>query len=802
MRKRAGWAWPVCVCGRGFRITSSSSRSRLCGLKSPAPVQPVSEKRTMFTNAVLLWTLLLLTSTHGSVSLNLGEDYEVVRPVRLHTINKRQAESHRPQRVKYALTVRGRPLEMHLERNDELLTTDYSETHYLKDGTRVTRAPDHIDHCYYQGKIAGDSGSAASISTCDGLRGYFRTSEQRFLIEPLLSSEPDGDHAVMPFSEDERSTPAVCGVTNTTWDDNYEPPTGRSRSRSANFIVQQQKYLELYLVADYRLYMKMKEDQAELRKRMFEVVNFVNMAYKPMRTFVALVGLEVWSSGDQISVTPPAGANLDAFMKWRNTELVKIKNHDNAHLVSGIDFEGATVGLAFIGTLCSGHSVGVVQDHSDRAIAVGATLAHEMGHNLGMNHDDSGCVCQGSSCIMAPSLSYNVPRSFSSCSGTNYEKYQLSRNPECLLDKPDFRVVVSPSVCGNGFVERGEQCDCGTVEECTNRCCNASTCMFSEGSQCADGECCDNCKILGRSHECRSTKDECDLAEYCDGVSAICPEDVFTVNGAPCDNGQGFCYNGQCPQRASQCTKMYGPGATEARSGCYNQNTRGSYYAFCKRPAYDQYIPCQKQDILCGKLFCQGGNASPNYGRMVTVGDCKATFYDDFTKDFGQVDTGTVCGDGKVCSDNECVDLETAYRNTNCSAKCPGHAVCNHRSQCQCEPGWMPPNCDTKDGEFTPISTGVIVGICIAVFLVLLGIIAGILAFIWKKRRGPVLPTAQTHRKPYLTQKPVQASPTLPVKPKPRGAPPPPPPAGNRAKPPQNYTAARQALRPVPNPKV
>ena len=28
---------------------------------------------------------------------------------------------------------------------------------------------------------------------------------------------------------------------------------------------------------------------------------------------------------------------------------------------SGIDFEGATVGLAFIGTLCSGHSVGVVQ---------------------------------------------------------------------------------------------------------------------------------------------------------------------------------------------------------------------------------------------------------------------------------------------------------------------------------------------------------------------------------------------------------------------------------------------------------
>lgn len=28
---------------------------------------------------------------------------------------------------------------------------------------------------------------------------------------------------------------------------------------------------------------------------------------------------------------------------------------------SGIDFEGSTVGLAFVGTMCSGHSVGVVQ---------------------------------------------------------------------------------------------------------------------------------------------------------------------------------------------------------------------------------------------------------------------------------------------------------------------------------------------------------------------------------------------------------------------------------------------------------
>uniref|UniRef100_A0A4W6G888 ADAM metallopeptidase domain 28 n=1 Tax=Lates calcarifer TaxID=8187 RepID=A0A4W6G888_LATCA len=501
----------------------------------------------------------------------------------------------------------------------ELLTKDYTETYYQEDGTRVTTTPNDIDHCYYHGRIVNDSKSSVSISTCDGLRGYFRTSAQKYLIEPLSGGD-EGDHAVMTFNE-KNFTPAVCGVTNTSWSDDFEPPTSRSRSRS---------------------YVKMKQDQTELRKKIFEIVNFVNMAYKPFRTFIALVGLEVWSNGDLISVTPPAGANLDAFMKWRNTELVKRKKHDNAHLISGIDFEGATVGLAFIGTLCSGHSVGVVQDHSDQAIAVGATLAHEMGHNLGMDHDDSsGCACSEDSCIMAAALSWKIPRTFSSCSSNNYEKYLMTRTPSCMLDKPDYRSMVAPSVCGNGFVEKGEQCDCGTVEECTNPCCNATTCNLKEGSQCAEGECCENCKISSRSRECRRAQDECDLAEYCDGKSATCPEDVFAVNGLPCDKGLGYCYNGQCPQRPNQCVKMYGSGAIEARAFCYNQNTRGTYYAFCRRPANDQYIPCQREDIYCGKLFCHNA------------------FFEDYTKDYGQVDTGTKCGDGKVIG---CVSVcETCF---------------------------------------------------------------------------------------------------------------------------------------------
>ncbi|XP_054457268.1 zinc metalloproteinase-disintegrin-like brevilysin H2a [Anoplopoma fimbria] len=768
------------------------------------------------TGTLLLWVLILNASLKPSEShghdFDQVKDYEVIRPIKLHSVRKRHTEHLRPETVKYAMTVGGRDIELRLEKNNELLTKDYTETYYQEDGTQVTTAPDDVDHCYYHGSIVNDSQSSVSISTCDGLRGYFRMSAQRYLIEPLSGGD-EGDHAVMTF-DDKNSTPAVCGVTNTSWSDDFEPPTSQSRSRSAGIsIVQKQKYIELFIVADNREYVKRQRDQTKLRKRIFEIVNFVNMAYKPLRTFIALVGLEIWTDRDLISVTPPAGANLEAFRKWRDADLVKRKKHDNAHLISGIDFEGSTVGLAYIGTLCSAHSVGVIQDHNDRSTAVGATLAHEMGHNLGMNHDDSStCPCSGDSCIMAAALSWNVPRTFSGCSSNDYEKYLLGRSPGCILDKPDYRTLETPSFCGNGFVEKGEQCDCGSVGECTNPCCNATSCTLKEGSQCAEGECCDNCKVLPRSWECRSRKDDCDLAEYCDGKSTTCPEDVFAVNGIPCNGDLGYCYNGQCPQRPDQCVKMYGPSAIEAREFCYKQNTRGTYYAFCRRPQKDNFIPCQQEDMYCGKLFCHGGNTNPNYGRMVKISDCKASFYEDHTKDYGQVDSGTKCGDEKVCSRNECVELETAYRNINCSAKCPGHGVCNHRSECQCEPGWMPPHCGYSTIH-NSLSSGVIAAITVMIILVVLGVIAGVVGFIWKRRQSPVLPTAHTQRKPpavnssatRLNKGPFPSKP-MPVQaglPKPKGPPPPPPPAGNRPKPTgHNYTAARQALRPVPPPKV
>ncbi|NXL90111.1 ADAM8 protein, partial [Alectura lathami] len=634
------------------------------------------------------------------------ERYETAVPRRVLGPRARRdlsvSPSTYPDRVLYSVRAEGRDYLLHLEKNRELLGRHYTQTHYLADGTEVMEQPDVQDHCFYQGHVEGHANSAASISTCSGLSGFFRVNETTFLLKPLEEHEA-GQHAVYRAAH-LRTKRGVCPEAALEYD--HDPkiaaPLKLYRWKSAR-LHKGPRYVELVLVVDNEEFRKYK-DLRRVQNRMKEIVNHVDKLYQPLGLRVALIGLEVWSNRDKIVVSRNAEETLDNFLRWREMELLKRKPHDNAQLITGVDFHDTTVGLAKKLAMCTRDSGGVNQDHSTDPIGAASTMAHEMGHNLGMSHDEdiAGCHCpvvkDRGGCVMAAKISLAYPRLFSSCSEQDMWQFLGDPRTGCLLNVPGADELYGEPVCGNRFVERGEQCDCGRPEECSDRCCNATTCQLREGAECARGDCCQDCKVKAVGMLCRASKNDCDLPEHCTGLSSECPEDVFQENGIPCQSGRGYCYNGACPSHAEQCRLLWGAGSTPCPP-CSGPTSVGV-------------------DVKCGTLLCTSDSTNPVLGSgFFAFSDgrlkCKAAF-DSNDANLQLVPTGTKCGEEMVCYAGRCQNLGV-YGKKNCSAKCSGHGVCNHKRECHCEPGWAPPFCQHKVLELTAGASSVVLAAVLAV---------------------------------------------------------------------------------------
>ncbi|XP_048186945.1 disintegrin and metalloproteinase domain-containing protein 28 [Perognathus longimembris pacificus] len=688
----------------------------------------------MWPGSLLLLSFLLSPVPEGAVSqLPKAKKYEVVYPVRLHPLHRRELaepEHQDPSETKviYEMKVNGKVTRLYLKKNKNLLAPGYTETHYNSIGEEVTTSPQIMDDCYYQGHIINEEASDVSISTCRGLRGYFSHRGARYFIEPLSHrNQDDQEHAL--FKEDPEGDIAngTCGMADELWAQgsphSLDLPATRLVKMNDGKIQEQKKYIEYYVVLDNGEFKKYNKNLDEIRKRVFEMANYIDMLYKKLDAHVVLVGLEIWTDEDKIKITPNATSTLENFSQWRGRNLLSRKGHDVAQLVSSADFSGATVGLAFLSSMCSPyHSVGIIQDHSSNHLRVAGTMAHELGHNLGMFHDDFSCKCLSAVCVMEKSIRFRMPTDFSSCSRATYDKFLEDKAPNCLLNTPLPADIISVPVCGNQLVETGEDCDCGAPEECTNVCCDAKTCKIKAGLRCAAGECCERCQFKKAGAVCRAAKHECDLPEMCDGKSSHCTEDRFRVNGFPCGHGRGYCLMGRCPTLEQQCRELWGPETKVAETSCYHRNEDGTQYGYC-HVVNGTPVPCEAKDFMCGKLFCQGGSGNlPWKGFTVTFKTCKLFDPEDPSQGLDMVANGTKCGNKKVCMNAECVDVERTYKSTNCSSKCKGHAVCDHELQCQCEEGWAPPHCEDS---FTVFHFSIVVGVLfpMAVILVVVAIV-------------------------------------------------------------------------------
>ncbi|XP_060012979.1 disintegrin and metalloproteinase domain-containing protein 22 isoform X13 [Lagenorhynchus albirostris] len=658
--------------------------------------------------------------------------------------------------------------------NHDLLSSEYVERHIEHGGKTVEVKGG--EHCYYQGHIRGNPASFVALSTCHGLHGMFYDGNHTYLIEPEGNDTSQEDfrfHSVYKsrlFEFPLDDLPSEFQQVNITPPKFIlKPRPKRSRRQLRRYprnIEEETKYIELMIVNDHLMFKKHRLSVVLTNTYAKSVVNLADLIYKDqLKTRIVLVAMETWAADNKFAISENPLITLREFMKYRR-DFIKEKS-DAVHLFSGSQFESSRSGAAYIGGICSLLKGGGVNEFGKTDL-MAVTLAQSLAHNIGIISDKrklaSGeCKCEDtwSGCIMGDT-GYYLPKKFTQCNIEEYHDFLNSGGGACLFNKPSK--LLDPPECGNGFIETGEECDCGTPAECVlegAECCKK--CTLTQDSQCSDGLCCKKCKFQPMGTVCREAVNDCDIRETCSGNSSQCAPNIHKMDGYSCDGVQGICFGGRCKTRDRQCKYIWGQKVTASDKYCYEKlNIEGTEKGNCGKDK-DTWIQCNKRDVLCGYLLCTNIGNIPRLGEL--DGEITSTLVVqqartlncsgghvklDEDVDLGYVEDGTPCGPQMMCLEHRCLPVASFNFSTCLSTKegtvCSGNGVCSNELKCVCNRHWVGEDCSTyfpyNDDAKAGITlsgngvagTNIIIGIIAGTILVL-ALILGITAWGYKNYR-------------------------------------------------------------------
>ncbi|KAJ6652340.1 hypothetical protein lerEdw1_012702 [Lerista edwardsae] len=533
----------------------------------------------------------------------------------------------------YRITINKTTYTVHLW-HQSFLSDDFIVYTYNRGGFVQPSSPKIKSECFYQGYIEGYPNSLAVLTTCSGLRGLLQFENISYGIE-LLSSTVSFEHLVYQVDNENLQGPLLTEEAGLDLRGNYEmQPVGTSAEKTEEVsykllsnhgpnrdTIRSHRYIEMYVVVDKGLYYYLGRNREVVTQSIANLIGFVNSMFTSVNITIVLSSLEFWTDNNKISTSEEPDQLLQSFLKWKNSYLV-LRPHDVAYLLVYRE-KPSYVGSSFAGKFClRNFEAGVALFQKSIPIEMFAViLAQLLGLSLGMEYDDGrNCQCPGPICVMnTGAVHANGVKAFSSCSIEDLKNFIKFKGGHCLNNRPRLKMFYSKntpaprSTCGNGIVEPGEKCDCGSAEECKKSKCCTSSCTFQNGATCSNELCCHKCKPKARDTVCRPAVDDaCDFPELCNGSSPVCPPDLFVQNGYRCSKDTGFCYLGGCRSPDLQCQEIFGKLSRNAPNSCYEEiNSQADRFGHCGSDPRKGFKACAPRNIQCGKLICLYPHTAP-----------------------------------------------------------------------------------------------------------------------------------------------------------------------------------------------
>uniref|UniRef100_A0A8I5NPS0 Peptidase M12B domain-containing protein n=1 Tax=Papio anubis TaxID=9555 RepID=A0A8I5NPS0_PAPAN len=431
---------------------------------------------------------------------------DIVHPVRVdaggsflsyelwpRALRKRDVSVRRDAPAFYQLQYRGRELRFNLTANQHLLAPGFVSETRRRGGLGRAHIQAHNPACHLLGEVQDPEleGGLAAISACDGLKGVFQLSNEDYFIEPLDGAPARSGHAqphvVYKRQVPERlaqwgdsSAPSTCGVQvspeleprRERWEQRQQwqrPRLRRLHQRS----VSKEKWVETLVVADAK--MVEYHGQPQVESYVLTIMNMVAGLFhdpsigNPIHiTIVRLVLLE--DEEEDLKITHHADNTLKSFCKWQKSINMKGDthplHHDTAILLTRKDLCAAmnrpceTLGLSHVAGMCQPHRSCSINE--DTGLPLAFTVAHELGHSFGIQHDGSGNDCEPVGkrpFIMSPQLLYDAaPLTWSRCSRQYITRFLDRGWGLCLDDPPAKDIIDFPSVPPGVLYDVSHQC--------------------------------------------------------------------------------------------------------------------------------------------------------------------------------------------------------------------------------------------------------------------------------------------------------------------------------------------------------
>uniref|UniRef100_A0A8C7DLT8 ADAM metallopeptidase with thrombospondin type 1 motif 6 n=1 Tax=Oncorhynchus kisutch TaxID=8019 RepID=A0A8C7DLT8_ONCKI len=519
---------------------------------------------------------------------------------------RRTADDPAQSRLFYRLSAYGKHFHLNLTLNPHLVSKHFTVEYWGREGLEWRH--DMVENCHYVGYLQDQySSTRVALSNCKGLHGVITTEEEQYLIEPLknisstTSSQWDQgegqQHVIYKKSSIpsphpcQHSTPSPTSPTSSSHSFSPTPAPGSNSSLPGRGYrqrrsVSMERFVETLVVADKM--MVGYHGRKDIEHYILSVMNIVIVDV--FRLFWVLysdcvVMCAVCSIQPNLEINHHADKSLDSFCKWQKSILshqgdgnsIPENGMESLLFLSDLLPSGGrteTPGWGKAGMCEPERSCSINED-----IGLGSafTIAHEIGHNFGMNHDGIGNSCgtkgHEAAKLMAAHITANTnPFSWSACSKNYITSFLDSGRGTCLDNEPLKRDFLYPTVAPGQVYDADEQC------------------RFQYGAssrQCKYGEVCRELWCLSKSNRCVTNS-------------------IPAAEGTLCQTGsieKGWCYQGECvifgtwPQSVDggwgpwsswgECSRTCGGGVSSSMRHCDSPApSGGGKYCLGERKRY------------------------------------------------------------------------------------------------------------------------------------------------------------------------------------------------------------------------